>query len=225
MDIRRLALLCVLTGGILAATVCRADETPPYLSVPENPGGDRAIDAREILKEAEVLQRKANLVKEMAVKKYTESRRLQNEAGGYRAQANEASLAAQRRAASNLDASNMLGGLLGLIGSVSPVQTTNQTAGLGLTSLFVSNQAAGEARTLAEEQARGAQREMHAERKAGPLEMKAQALEDDANRLLAAFNRLQSLANAKYLLAASEQLRRAVLEDRDYLAEAGNRFR
>lgn len=225
MVIRRLALLGVLVGGIFSVPECPAAEQPSYLSVPEDSGVDGAIDAKEILKEAETLQRKANLVKEMAVKKFAEAKRLQNQAGGYRSQASAASLAAQQRAASNLDTTNMLGGILGLLGSVSPVQTPDRAAGLGMTSLLVSNTAAGEARTLAEEQAAGGKMEMQAERKAGPLEMKAQALEDDANRLLAAFNRLQSLANARYLLAASEQLRRAVLEDRDYLAEAGKRFR
>ena len=118
----------------------------------------------------------------------------------------------------------MLAGILGLLGNVSPIQTPDQAVSLGMTSLVMSDMKAGDAREVAEAQALGGQREMDADRKAGPLEMKAQALEEDASRLLAAFNRLQSLANARYLLAASEQLRRAVLEDRDYVAEVGKRF-
>ena len=218
MTIRKLAFLGALAAGILSGAICLAAETPPYLSAPGETGSNgeiAVIDAKEIIKEAETLQRKANLVKGSAEKKYVEARRLQEQAGTYRAQASAATLAVQQRAAANQDTSEMLGSLFGMLGSVGPVPTPGQSGTMGL--LMSANQKL-DARTAAEEQTVAGQGEMQAEKTAGPLEMRAQTLEEDGNRLMAAFNRLQSLANAKFLLGASEELRQAVLGDREYLA-------
>lgn len=217
----RLSLL--LSAAFLSPPYPARAEEIPYLSAPS--GGDAlsdlaALNSEEIRKLADTLQRKGNLLRDAAQKKYAESARLRQQAGGYRAQASAATQAIQARAASTEGTSELLGSLFGMLGAVSPMPTSRQSATLGLTSKLLSANQNLEARTASEQQAAASQGEMQAEKNAGPLEMRAQTLEEDGNRLMAAYNKIQSLANAQLLLLASEKLRQTILNDREILASA-----
>ena len=213
--------------ALLMRHAARAAEAPPFLSAPEEENSMAAlpeVNAKELREEAQTLQRKANLLKEAANKKYAESKALREKAGTYRAQAGAASQTLQRRAADSAEIGGLVNDLLGMVGAASPMPRASDAAALNITSKVMSASRASDARSMAEAQTAVGKMEMEAEKSAGPLEMKAQALEDDGNRLLAAYNRLQSLANAKSLLLASEELRQAILQDREFLAAAKKRF-
>ncbi|MFA5976368.1 MAG: hypothetical protein WC859_09440 [Elusimicrobiota bacterium] len=223
--IARVVLL--LAASLVCPPFPLAAEETPYLTAPS--GGDAladlpVLDIQELKKEADTLQRKANLLREAAQKKYAEANHLRQQAGGYRAQANATTQAVQARAAASQGTNELLGGLMGMLGAVSPMPTPSQSATLGLTSKLMSANQNLDASSSAESQMAASQGEMQAEKNAGPLEMKAQSYEDDGNRLTAAYNKLQSLANARLLLLMSEELRKTILQDREYLATAKKRL-
>lgn len=221
---RRNALMVLAVWSLNGLSIA---EDLPFLTPPaDNDAFSRleALETKDILKEAEALQRKAGLVKEMADKKYVEAQRLLSQAGAQRAQASASAQAIVSRAQANQGTSELLGSLFGMISAASPMPTPNQSMTMGLTSkLFAANQAM-DAQGASDAQTAAGQMEMQAEKTAGPLEMRGQALQDEGNRLMAAYNRLQSLANAKFLLAASEELRQSILEDRRTLAAAQKRL-
>ncbi len=221
MRIQSIAAACAAAGLLFGAGAVPAAESSP--SALEAVTRMEPIDGKRIIKEAETLQRKADLIKEMAEKKAKEAKRLRDQAGLYRSQGSAAAQAAQQRAASNLETSEMLSGLFGLLGTVSPVSSVDEAAGRGLVSTLFNANKASDARALGDAQAAAGRSELAAERAVGPLELKAQGLEDDAVRLQAAANRVQSLVNAKMLLAVSEDLRLALIRDRAFLVGARHR--
>jgi hypothetical protein len=79
-----------------------------------------------------------------------------------------------------------------------------------LTGKFIQGQQAMDAKGVMAAQGQAGQLSMEAEKKAGPLEMRADELENEGNRLMEAHNRLSAIANAKFLLVAADELLRKV---------------
>nr|MDA8122072.1 hypothetical protein [Deltaproteobacteria bacterium] len=103
----------------------------------------------------------------------------------------------------------------GLVSSMGGAGQLSQNAAFtsALTGKMIQGQQAGAAKDVMAAQGQAGQLSMEAEKKAGPLEMRADELENEGNRLMEANNRLMGIANAKFLLVASEELLRKIDAD------------
>jgi len=119
------------------------------------------------------------------------------------------------KAEASAEVSSMIGDLFGLMSGMGGAGNLSQNAMLtsALTGKMIQGQQASAAKDVAAAHGQTGQLSMEAEKKAGPLEMRADELENEGNRLMEAHNRLMGIANAKFLLVASEELLRKVDAD------------
>ena len=210
----------IVKAGILAACMFGASG----LAIAENPlfmpkveAGPPLISAAEtegLKKEAETLKRKAELLKAAAGKKYAAAGDLRKKAGGVRSDSSRKGELLRSKAEQSADVSSFIGDMFGLMSSMGGMGggQLSQNAALtsALTGKMVQGQQAGAAKDVMEAHAQSGQLSMEAEKNAGPLEMRASELENEGNRLMEANNRLMGIANAKFLLVASDELLRKV---------------
>ncbi|OIP35241.1 MAG: hypothetical protein AUK27_05205 [Deltaproteobacteria bacterium CG2_30_66_27] len=184
----------------------KAETGPQLMSTAETDG---------LKKEAEGLKRKAELLKAAAGKKYAASSELRKKAGGFRSESSRKGEMLRSKAEASAEVSSMIGDLFGLMSGMGGAGNLSQNAMLtsALTGKMIQGQQASAAKDVAAAHGQTGQLSMEAEKKAGPLEMRADELENEGNRLMEAHNRLMGIANAKFLLVASEELLRKVDAD------------
>ncbi len=213
----------MVKAGILAACILGAQglafaENPLFM--PKAETGPQLMSAAEtdgLKKEAEALKRKAELLKAAAGKKYAAASELRKKAGGVRTESSQKGEALRSKAEQSAEVSSMIGDLFGLMSSMGGMGggQLSQNAALtsALTGKMIQGQQAGAAKDVMAAHGQAGQLSMEADKKAGPLEMRADELDNEGNRLMEAHNRLIGIANAKFLLVASEELLRKVDAD------------
>lgn len=181
------------------------DATSPMLSVSE---------AENMKKEAETLKRKADLLRAAAQKKYTAAAELRMKAGGYRSESSQKGEALRSKAEQDAAVSGFIGEMFGMLSSMGGGNfSSNAALTSAVTGKLIQGQQAMDAQAVMDAQGRSGQMNSEAEKKAGPLEMRADELENEGNRLMEAHNRLLSIANAKNLLVAAGELLRKIDDD------------
>ena len=192
------------------------------LFMPKSETGPALMSAAEtdsLKKEADALKRKAELLKEAARKKYAAAGELRKKAGGFRSESFQKGEALRSKAQQSAEVSSMIGDLFGLMSSMGGMGgmggQLSQNAALtsALTGKMIQGQQADAAKEVMAAHGQAGQLSTEAEKKAGPLEMRADELENEGNRLMEAQNRLMGIANAKFLLVASEELLRKIAAD------------
>lgn len=189
------------------------------LFIPKAETGPALMSAAEtdgLKKEAEALRRKADLLKAAAGKKYAAARELRRKAGGFRSESSQKGEMLRSKAQQSAEVSSMIGDLFSLMGGMGGMGgQLSQNAALtsALTGKMIQGGQADAAKDVMAAQGAAGQLSMEAEKKAGPLEMRADELENEGNRLMEACNRLTGIANAKFLLVASDELLRKIDAD------------
>ena len=178
-----------------------AEAGPPLLGPTE---------AAAVKKEAEGLKRKAGLLKEAADKKYAAAAELRQKAGGHRSEAAERGEALRSQAEANAELSSEIGDLFGMLTSMGGAGNLsgNSAVAASLTGRMIEGQQAADAKGVSAAHTQAAGLSSEADRKAGPLELRADELEGEANRLMQAHVRLLGVANARFLLLAADELTR-----------------
>ena len=183
----------------------RAETGPPLMSTAEAEG---------LKKEAETLKRKAELLKVAAGKKYAAAGELRKKAGGVRSESTQKGEMLRSKAEQSAEVSSLIGDMFGIMSSMGGMGggsfSPNAALTSSLTSKMIQGQQASDAKGVMEAHGKSGQLSMEAEKKAGPLEMRADELENEGNRLMEAHNRIMGIANAKFLLVASDELLRKV---------------
>jgi len=212
-------------AGILAACLFGAQglafaENPLFLpKVESGPAMMSAAETDGLKKEAEALKRKAELLKAAAGKKYAAASELRKKAGGFRSESFKKGEMLRSKAEQSAEVSSMIGDLFGLMsgmggmGGMGGQLSQNAALTSALTGKMIQGQQAGADKDVMAAHGQAGQLSTEAEKKAGPLEMRADELENEGNRLMEAHNRLMGIANAKFLLVASEELLRKVDAD------------
>jgi hypothetical protein len=213
-----------IKAGILSATILgflaaalhanplflpKAETGPPLLS---------AGESEALKKEAEALQRKATLLKAAADKKYAAARELRKKAGVFRTESSKQGDVLRGKAEQSAAVSSFIGDMFGVMSSMGGMGNVSNNAmfASAMTGQMIQGQQATDAKAVMNAQSVAGQLASDAERKAGPLEMRADELENEGNRLMEANNRLVGIANAKSLLAASDELLKKIeAEDRN----------
>ena len=178
-----------------------AEAGPPLLGPTE---------AAAVKKEAEGLKRKAGLLKEAADKKYAAAAELRQKAGGHRSEAAKRGEALRSQAEANAELSSEIGDLFGMLTSMGGAGNLsgNSAVAASLTGRMIEGQQAADAKGVSAAHNQAAGLSSEADRKAGPLELRADELEGEANRLMQAHVRLLGVANARFLLLAADELTR-----------------
>lgn len=171
---------------------------------------------------AETIQRKAALVRQAAEKKYSEARKLREQAGIVRGSASAKSREILGRAEFNQGTAEFFSDVFGLLSnaaSMDPASMASFSKAQPTLSFLVNYQqkAANKESSAAQNQA--GQLEGAADKQAMPMEMRAQALEEEGNRLMDAYNKIDAIGNAYFLLAAAADLKEKIKEDTKFLAE------
>ncbi len=210
-------------AGILAACMFGAQglafaENPLFMpKVETGPPLMSAAETAGLKKEAETLKRKAELLKAAAGKKYAAASELRKKAGGFRSESSRKGEMLRSKAEQSAEVSSFIGDMFGIMSSMGGMGggsfSPNAALTSSLTSKMVQGQQASDAKGVMEAHGQAGQLSMEAEKKAGPLEMRANELENEGNRLMEAHNRLMGIANAKFLLVASDELLRKVDAD------------
>lgn len=223
----------ILAGVMLCGLSAAAGANPLFLPKTEaGPPLLSAAEKQELKKEAELLQRKASLLKAAADKKYAAARELRQKAGGARSESSKSGDALRSKAEQSAAMSSFIGDMFGLVSSMSGMpgmggMTPNAMFASQLTGTMINQQQAADGRAVAGAHAAAGQLASEADRKAGPLEIQADTIENEGNRLMEAHNRIVGIANAKSLLAASDEfLRKVDAEDRalERLKEENRKF-
>jgi hypothetical protein len=186
----------------------KVETAPPVMS---------AAETENLKKEADALKRKAELLKTAAGKKYTAANELRVKAGGFRSESFQKGEMLRSKAEQSAEVSSFIGDMFGIMSSMGGMGggsfSPNAAMTSSLTAKMIQGQQASDAKGVMEAHGQAGQLSMEAEKKAGPLEMRANELENEGNRLMEAHNRLMGIANAKYLLVASDELLRKVDAD------------
>lgn len=209
-----------IKAGILAACMLGAQglafaESPLFM--PKVETGPPLISATELeglKKEAETLKRKAELLKAAAGRKYASASELRKKAGGFRSESSRKGEMLRSKAQQSAEVSSFIGDLFGIMSSMGGVGggglSPNSAIASSLTAKMIQGQQASDAKGVMDAHGKAGQLSMEAEKKAGPLEMRADELENEGNRLMEAHNRLMGIANARLLLVAADELLRKV---------------
>jgi uncharacterized coiled-coil DUF342 family protein len=197
-------LLCGGTAVVEAGPLFlpQTETGPPPLS---------AAESEELKKEADQLQRKAALLKAAADKKYAAARELRKKAGVLRTESSNQGDALRSKAQQSAEMSSLIGDMFGIMSSMGGMSgmgtmSSNAMVAQSLTGQMIQGQQSADAKGVMGAQMAAGQLAADAEKKAGPLELRADELETEGNRLMEANNRLVGIANAKSLLAASDEL-------------------
>jgi hypothetical protein len=207
-------------AGILAACMVGVPcltfaENPLFMPKPETgPPLLSADEAEGLKKEAETLKRKADLLRGAAGKKYAAASELRKKAGGFRSEASQKGEQLRSKAEQSAEVSNLLGDMFGIMSGMGGMGggglSANSALASSLTSKMIQGQQASDAKGVMAAHGQAGQLSMEADKKAGPMEMRADELENEGNRLMEAHNRIIGIVNAKSLLVASDELLRKV---------------
>jgi len=212
-------LASILAGMILGGGTAALGADPLFLPQAETgPPLLSAAETESLKKEADLLKRKAALLKAAADKKYAAAGELRKKAGVVRSESSKNGEVLRGKAEQNAAVSSFIGDMFGIMSSMGGMGgmgnvTQNAMVTSQLTGQMVQGQQAMDAKAVANAHAAAGQLAAEADKKAGPLEMRADELENEGNRLMEAQNRLVNIANAKSLLAASDELLKKVDAD------------
>lgn len=189
-------------------------QNPAYaanpLFMPKDESGPQLMSATEsegIKKDADTMKRKAELLKGAAVKKYAAAEELRRKAGGYRSESSQKGETLRSKAEQDAAVSGFIGDLFGIMSGMGGGSfSSNSAMTSALTGKMIQGMQSVDAQAAMEAQGKAGQLSSEAEKKAGPLEMRADEFENEGNRLMEAHNRIISIANAKYLLVAADEL-------------------
>jgi hypothetical protein len=212
---RTRTLRAALLALLLFVPVPASAENPLFLSGEEpGPAPLSASEIGELKKEGEALKRKAELLKKAADKKYASSAELRAKAGGFRSAASAKGDALRSQAEASAAVSGFIGDMFGIMSGMGGGGfSSNGALSQALTGQMIKGMQAADAKGVSDAHGTANQLSVEADRKAGPLEMRADELENEGNKLMEAHNRLLAIANAKFLLAASEELLKKVDAD------------
>ena len=200
----------------ILATVCAAFAESP-LFMPRDDVAPPTVSASEeveMKKEADALKRKADLLKAAAQKKYTAAEELRKKAGGYRSESSQKGEALRSKAEQDAAVSGFIGEMFGMLSGMGGGNFSSNTAlASAVTGKLLQGQQSLDSQSLMNAHGKAGQMSAEAEKKAGPLEMRADELENEGNRLMEAHNRLLGIANAKNLLLAAGELLRKIDDD------------
>jgi hypothetical protein len=207
-----LAGFLLFGGGVAVAenplVMPQVEKGPPLMS---------PVEAGNVKKEAEALKRKAQLLKEAATKKYATAADLRRKAGGFRSESSQKGEALRSKAEQSAEVSSLIGDLFGMMSSMGGMgggaMSSNSMMTSALTGKMIQGMQSADAKGVMAAHGQAGQIAMDAEKKAGPLEMRADELENEGNRLMEAHNRLMGIANAKFLLVAADEMVRKVASD------------
>ena len=212
---RRFAAALLAAAALGAAPA--AAQSPLLLPAAEvGPPLLGATEAAAVKKEAEGLKRKAGLLKEAADKKYAASAELRQKAGGHRSEAARKGEKLRGQAEADAKFSSDIGDLFGTLTSLGGAGgglSGDSAVAASLTGRMIAGQQEAGAKGVSAAHAQAAGLADEADRKAGPLELRADELENEGNRLMQAHVRLLGVANARFLLLAADELARKVAAD------------
>ncbi|MDD2272982.1 MAG: hypothetical protein PHP95_06775 [Desulfuromonadaceae bacterium] len=214
--------LCISTHPPLAIAesplfMPSSESSPPLMS---------ATDVEGLKKEAETLKRKAELLKTAADKKYSVARDLRKKAGGFRSESSQKGELLRSQAEQSAAVSGFIGDMFNIMSSMGGGQmSSNSALTASLTGKMIQGQQSMDAKGVMEAQNKAGQIGAEAEKKAGPLEMRADELENEGNRLMEAHNRLMGIVNAKSLLVAADELEKKVSGDGRQMEQLRERSR
>ena len=209
----RLATALLAAGAFLPAQPAAAQSPLLLPAADAGPPLLGPAEAAAVRKEAEGLKRKAGLLKEAADKKYAAAADLRQKAGGHRSEAAAKGEALRSQAEADAQLSADIGQLFGVLtsmGSAGGGMSSNSAAATALTGRMIEGQQANDAKAVGAAHAKAAGLQSDADRKATPLEVRADELENEGNRLMQAYVRLVGVANARSLLVAADELARKV---------------
>lgn len=200
--------ISILTACILAVQSPALAENPLFLPMTEAaPPLMATAEVEELKKETEALKRKAELLKTAANKKYAASSDLRKKAGGFRSDAFAKGETLRSQAEQSAAVSGFIGDMFGIMsGMGGGGLSSNGMFAQAMTGQMIKGMQAVDAKGVADAHGQSGQLSMDADKKAGPLEMRADELENEGNRLMEAHNRLIGIANAKSLLVAADEL-------------------
>jgi hypothetical protein len=207
--------ISILTACILGAQRPALAENPLFMPMAETaPPLIAAVEVEGLKKEAEALKRKAELLKTTANKKYAASGDLRKKAGGFRSDAFAKGESLRSQAEQSAAVSGFIGDMFGIMsGMGGGGLSSNGMLTQAMTGQMIKGMQAVDAKGVADAHGQGGQLAMDADKKAGPLEMRADELENEGNRLMEAHNRLIGIANAKSLLVAADELLKKIYGD------------
>ncbi len=224
--------LLTVKAGILALCICTHPplamaDSPLFMPSSESsPPLMSATDVEGLKKEAETLKRKAELLKTAADKKYSVAKDLRKKAGGFRSESSQKGELLRSQAEQSAAVSGFIGDMFNIMSSMGGGQmSSNSALTASLTGKMIQGQQSMDAKGVMEAQNKAGQIGAEAEKKAGPLEMRADELENEGNRLMEAHNRLMGIVNAKSLLVAADELEKKVSGDGRQMEELRERSR
>lgn len=197
----------------------KSEAGPPLMSV---------TDVEELKKEAETLKRKAELLKTAADKKYAGASELRKKAGGFRSESSQKGEMLRSQAEQSAAVSGFIGDMFNVMSSMGGMggqMSANSALTASLTGKLIQGQQSMDAKGVMDAQSKAGQLGAEADKKAGPLEMRADELENEGNRLMEAHNRLMGIVNAKSLLVAADELERKVSGDGRQMEQLKERSR
>lgn len=203
--------ISILAAGIFGAQGLAFAENPLFMPKTETaPPLMAAAEVEGLKKEADALKRKAELLKTAADKKYSAAGELRNKAGGVRSDASRKGEALRSQAEQSAAVSGFIGDMFDIMSSMGGMGggqfSANSALATAMTGKLIQGQQAMDASEVMNAHGQSGQLSMEADKKAGPLEMRADELENEGNRLMEAHNRLIGIANAKFLLVAADEL-------------------
>jgi hypothetical protein len=222
-------ILVLFIAGIPALALA---ESPLFMpsSEPE-PQLMSATEVEGLKKEAETLKRKADLLKTAADKKYSVASELRKKAGGFRSESSQKGEMLRSQAEQSAAVSGFIGDMfdimssMGGMGGMGGQMSANSALTASLTGKLIQGQQAMDSKGVMEAHGKAGQMGAEADKKAGPLEMRADELENEGNRLMEAHNRLMGIVNAKSLLVAADELEKKVSGDSRHMEQLKERSR
>jgi len=219
-------ILVLFIAGIPALALA---DSPLFMPSSESePQLMSATEVEGLKKEAETLKRKADLLKAAADKKYSVAGELRKKAGGFRSESSQKGEMLRSQAEQSAAVSGFIGDMFDIMSSMGGMggqMSANSALTASLTGKLIQGQQAMDSKGVMEAHGKAGQMGAEADKKAGPLEMRADELENEGNRLMEAHNRLMGIVNAKSLLVAADELEKKVSGDSRHMEQLKERSR
>ncbi|NTV50636.1 MAG: hypothetical protein HGB32_14580 [Geobacteraceae bacterium] len=219
-------ILALFIAGIPALAFA---DSPLFMPSSESePQLMNVTEVEGLKKESETLKRKADLLKTAADKKYSVASELRKKAGGFRSESSQKGEMLRSQAEQSAAVSGFIGDMFDIMSSMGGMggqMSANSALTASLTGKLIQGQQAIDAKGVIEAQGKAGQMGAEADKKAGPLEMRADELENEGNRLMEAHNRLMGIVNAKSLLVAADELEKKVSGDGRHMEQLKERSR
>jgi len=227
LSIIKAVILALCITGVPSLALA---DNPLFMPIPESgPPLMSTSEVEGLKKEAETLKRKADLLKSAAGKKYSVASELRKKAGGFRSESSQKGEMLRSQAEQSAAVSGFIGDMFDIMSSMGGIGgghlSPNSALASSLTGKMIQGQQTMDARGVMDAQGKAGQMSTEADKKAGPLEMRADELENEGNRLMEAHNRLMGIVNAKSLLVAADELERKLTGDSSHMEQLKEKSR